>query len=149
MQDAGRRARLDHGRRVGEVALVEQTRRRTLEDREVELAVAVDVAQLERPHRAVGVAGDEHEVEDADQPAVDEVDEDREPFAGHLVAGELDDQVADRSQRVRFVCHHAITFRVAHRMGISTLRSTKTNRASIGGDYRTNGTSQHSRRVCR
>src|SRR5262245_60810295 len=71
----------------------------------VELAVAIEVGQLDGVGRAVVVPGDEHEVEDADQPAIDEVDEGREALAGHLAARELHDQVADRAQG--FVGHGA------------------------------------------
>ena len=40
----------------------------------------------------------EGEIEDADDAPLDEVDEDREPLAGHLVAGELDDEVVDGTE---------------------------------------------------
>src|SRR5262245_4530596 len=102
-QDAGRRARVDHGCGVVEVAAVEEARRRTLEHRQVHLAVPVEVAQLDGSNRAVGVPPDEHEVEDPDQTPVDEVDEDRKALTGHLTPRELDNQVADRPQR--FVRH--------------------------------------------
>src|SRR5262245_33208609 len=42
-EDRGRRTGLEHPRGVFEVAVAEQPRRCTLEDREVEIAVAVDV----------------------------------------------------------------------------------------------------------
>ena len=74
---------------------------------EVELTVVVDVAQLDRGHRPVGAASDELEVEDADQPAVDQIDQRGQPFPGHLVAGELEDEVADRPHRVCVVCHRS------------------------------------------
>ena len=57
-----------------------------LEDRQVERPVPVEVAQLDRLERAVLVPVDEHEVEDADDPPVDQVHQDREPLAGHPVS---------------------------------------------------------------
>ena len=52
----------------------------------------------------------EHEVEYSDDTAIDEVEQGREPFARHLAAGELDDQIADRTQGARFVCHRVPPF---------------------------------------
>src|SRR5262249_13542348 len=106
-EDRGRRTRLDHRSSIVEVALVEQARRGTFEDREVE--VAVDVAHVDDFERTVVTAAHEEEVEDADQPAVDEVDQDREPFTRHLASWELHDQIADRSHR-GIICHFRTTF---------------------------------------
>ena len=52
------------------------------------------------PDRTVQVLLDEGEVENADDPPVDQVDEDREGLPGHLAAGELDHDVVDRPHLV-------------------------------------------------
>src|SRR5258705_67631 len=104
-EDCGGRPRVDDRFGVRQVAAVEQSRGSALEDGKVELAVVIEIAQLDGADRAVRVARDEHEVEDADQATVDEVDEDRESFTGHLVPGKLNDQIADRSHRIRLVRH--------------------------------------------
>ena len=92
-------------RGIVEVGLIEHPRRRALEDRQVELAVRVEVPQLDGLHRAVGATRDELEVEDPDQAPVDQIDQRRESRTGHLVARELDDQIADRSHRLSLVSH--------------------------------------------
>ena len=74
-QDAGRRARPDGLRGIVEVGLIEHPRRRALEDRHVELAVGVEVPQLDPFDRPVVVPRDERQVEDPDQSAVDQIDE--------------------------------------------------------------------------
>ena len=90
---------------VVEVGLIEHPRRRALEDREVELTVTVEILQLDGFHGPIGATGDELEVEDADHPPVDEIDQSSESRPGHLVARELDDQITDRSHRLCVVSH--------------------------------------------
>ena len=53
-----------------------------------------------RLDRAIVAARDELEVEDPDHTPVDQIDQRGNPGAGHLVARELDDQIADRSHRL-------------------------------------------------
>src|SRR5690242_19340051 len=108
-QDGGRRTRLDRFGGIGRVALVEQTRRYAFENSEVEVAVTVDVADVDDGDAAVVAAGHEHQVEDADDPAIHEFDEKRQAFTRHLAPGELRDHIADRPERY-VVCHLATTF---------------------------------------
>src|SRR5262249_10030060 len=106
----GRRAGTDRIGRIGEVAVVEHPRRRPVEDGDVDLAVGVEVRDLDPGNRSVVATHHEREVEDANDALVDEVDQDRKSFSGHLAAREFDDQVADRPERL-FICHEALLSR--------------------------------------
>ena len=77
---------LDRVLRVVEVGLVEQSRRRALEDGEVELAT-VELLQRERGHRPVVTTGDELEVEDPDHAPIHEIDQGRKPSPVILLPG--------------------------------------------------------------
>ena len=81
------------------VRLVEQSGRHALEDGHVE-ATRVDLLHRDGLHGTVVTAGDEPQVEDADQSPVDEVDQQGQRLARHLAAGELHDQVADRTHQL-------------------------------------------------
>ena len=73
----------------------DQTGGGTLEHGEVEVTVGVQVRDLDGQRRAVQLAADEDEVQDADGPRVHQVDELRQGLAVHAVSGELHDQVVD------------------------------------------------------
>ena len=96
-EDACRAVGLQDARRLGDVVVVQQTGREAREQGEVELSVTVEVGDRQGVDDTGGILGDEREVEDADDPAVVQVKQDREAFPGHLVAGELDDDVVDGS----------------------------------------------------
>src|SRR6478736_6727951 len=102
-EDARGAARFERGARLVQVPLVEQPRRGAFEDRQVQLPVAVDVADVDRVDGPVRVLGDEGEVQDADQPALDEVEQDREALPRHPAARELDHDVVDRTHQVEVV----------------------------------------------
>ena len=57
------------------------------------------LVELDRDDVAVGVLGDEHQVEEADRAALDQLGELGSDLAVELVAGEPDDDVLDRSDR--------------------------------------------------
>lgn len=56
------------------------------------------------------ITGHEEQVEYPDDTTVDEIEQGGEPFTGHLVAGELNDEVADRSKHGCVVPHRLPTF---------------------------------------
>src|SRR5580704_16944158 len=85
----------------------------------------VDVLELERSHRAIGIAGHEHEVEDPDDTSVDQVEKSGKSLAPHFVAGELDDQVTDWAQGPRFVWCHVATFRLGGRSANGTYSTAR------------------------
>src|SRR6478736_3218622 len=102
-EDARGAARFERGARLVQVPLVEQPRRGAFEDRQVQLPVAVDVADVDRVDGPVRVLGDEGEVQDADEPALDEVEQDREALPRHPAPRELDHDVVDRTHEVEVV----------------------------------------------
>ena len=93
----GRAAGLEHGPRLVEVVRRHDPGRRALEDRQVELAVTIEVRQRDLGDRPVGVAAEEEEVEDADQPSVHEIDDVVQALTGASAGGELDDEIVYRS----------------------------------------------------
>src|SRR5207342_61787 len=109
-QDSRRRAGFDRCTRTLEVGLVQEPRRGAIERGQIELAVMVEVRQLDAEDRTVLVTGDEHQIEDPDHPAVHEIDQDWKTFARHFAAWELDDQIADRPHRFVIArhCHHLL-----------------------------------------
>ena len=68
--------------------LVEQARRGALEDRQI----GAQILQLRAGRRAVGLLPDEDQVEHANDAAVDQVEEERQAFAGRAAVRELDHQ---------------------------------------------------------
>ena len=105
-EDAGRVSGLEHRADLVHVVFADQTRRRALEDGEIELAVAVEVGDRDARNRSVGALLDEREVDDPDDAPVDQVDEVGEALAGQLVrVRELDDQIVDRAHLVDVVAH--------------------------------------------
>src|SRR5262249_3383282 len=98
-------ARLD-GRRGGvDVLLIQETRRRPLEDRHGTLPAGAQVRDLETYDRTVRELPYEQEVQDPDDPSVHQVDEERQALPPHTTARELDDQVVDGSHLFQFTCH--------------------------------------------
>ena len=81
------------------VVLGEQAGGGALEVREC-LDLVAEVGDLQPGDVAVLVLGDEGQVDDPDQPPVDEVDQVRRGLAVRLAAGPLDDQVVDRAHLV-------------------------------------------------
>src|SRR6478752_3058243 len=124
-EDARGAARFERGARL---VRVEQSRRGALEDRQLQLPVAVDVADVDRVDGPVRVLGDEGEVQDADQPALDEVEQDREALPRHPAPRELDHDVVDRTHQIEVVAGllvevvgHALLLRlVGTRPGVVT-----------------------------
>src|SRR5688572_15488143 len=104
-EDARRAAGLENASGLVDVILADQAGRRALEHREVEFAVVVEVRDRDPLDRPVEVLADEDQVEDADDAAVDEVDEVREGLPVHLAAGKLDHDVVDRPHLVKVVGH--------------------------------------------
>ena len=78
-----------------DVLVAEQARGGAFEDRQLG-DFAAEVGELERGDLPVLVLGDEDEVEDPDQAAVDQVDQVRRHLAVRLLPGPLDQQVVDR-----------------------------------------------------
>jgi hypothetical protein len=103
--DAGRTARLHRGGGLLEVVPAEHPRRRAPQDLDVQLAVPVEVTDLQDDEGTVRVLADEDEVQDADDAAVDQVDEQRERLPAKPCPGELDHQVVDRAQVVDVLGH--------------------------------------------
>ena len=99
----------------------EQARGGALEDRQLG-HLAAEVGQLEAGDGAVLGLGDEGEVEDPDQAAVDQVDQVRRRLAVGLAAGPLDQQVIDRSHLTEVVAVQAGPFVVAKTSPIGALR---------------------------
>src|SRR4051812_42791069 len=93
-EHGGGRPGLERGAGVLEVTGVEQAGRGAVEVGEG-LAPVAEVGHVDRDDRAVGVLGDERDVEDADDPAVHEVDDQRGDLPGRLPAGPLQDDVVD------------------------------------------------------
>jgi hypothetical protein len=126
-QDAGRAARFDDRSGLVDVVGSEQPGGRPFEDREIELAVAVEVGDGQCLDRAVQVAPDEPQVEDPDDAGLVQVDQDREPLPGHPVARELHHDVVDRTRLVEFCAHRIPFVEVAGRLSVESLeRSTET-----------------------
>jgi len=75
--------RLEYFARGGDIVLAEETRRGALEDLEVANLVAVQLAGLEAGHGSVLVLPYEEDIEHADDPAIDQIDEHRNSFARH------------------------------------------------------------------
>ena len=71
------------------------------------LDLVAEVGDLQRRDGAVLGLGDEGEVEDADQAAVDEVDQVRHRLAGRLASRPLDEQVIDRSHLTELIAGQA------------------------------------------
>jgi len=82
-----------------DVVLAQQAGGRALEDRELADALVVEVFRLEADDVAVLVLHDEQHVEHADDPALDEVDQQRHRLARHGRAGRITDHGdVDRAQ---------------------------------------------------
>ena len=99
-QEGGGAAALDRCSGLVDVVLAEDAGGCALEDGQVELPSPSKSAistMATDPSSALVKKTRSMQPDDA---AVDQVDEDREPFTGHLVAGELDDDVVDRSHLV-------------------------------------------------
>jgi hypothetical protein len=71
-----------------------------LEHGQVQLAVPVEVGDGHAPHRPVQLLLDKDQVDDPDDPPVDQVDQHGQALAGHAAARELDHQVVDRAHLV-------------------------------------------------
>src|SRR5262249_5324451 len=97
-ENRGGASGLERSAGLVEVVLRQDAGGRTFELREIELAVAVEIGDRD-PADAPGLLLlHEGEVDDADEPALDEVDEDAESLPGRLcVRGPLDDEVIDRT----------------------------------------------------
>ena len=65
----------------------------------------VQIGEGDDPQGTVFALGDKDEVQDPDDASLDKIDQDRQALPGHLGAWELDDQIADRAQRVILLCH--------------------------------------------
>ena len=87
---------------LADVVVGEQPRGGALEDGQLG-HVAAEVGDLEAGDGAVLALGDEGEVEDADQAAVDQVDQVRRHLAVRLAARPLDQEVIDRSHLTEVV----------------------------------------------
>ena len=105
--ERSRAAGLEHGARFVQVVRGHDPGRRALEDRQVELAVTVEVRQRDLGDRPVGVPAEEGEVEDADQPSIHEIDDVVQAFTGASAGGELDDEIVHRSQLDRVAVRRA------------------------------------------
>jgi len=66
---------------------VDQSRRRPGEYRQVACRVLVEIGEIKPGERPVLLLAHEQCVEDADDPTVDEVQQDRHRFAGHRGVG--------------------------------------------------------------
>ena len=106
-----RAAGLEHVAGLLDVVLAHQPGRDSLEDGQVELAVAVEVGQRKPDDRPVDLLADKDEIEDADDSSVDQVHQQRERLSGHAVARKLQHQVVDRAHLIEIVGHLVNTFR--------------------------------------
>ena len=109
-EQGGRGAGLQRAAGLVDVVVGEQPRGGALEDRQLG-HLAAEVGDLEAGDRAVLGLGDEGEVEDPDQPAVDQVDQVRRHLAVGLAARPLDQDVVDRSHLIEVVAVQAESFR--------------------------------------
>ena len=66
---------------------------------------AADLGDVDPRYRAVLALGDESQVDDPDDAAVDEVDQVRDRLAGRLPALPLDQHVVDRADLQAFLTH--------------------------------------------
>ncbi len=88
-----RAVRVDHRGGVVDVGLVEQARGGSLEDRQI----GAQILQLEPDDSAVRLLPDEHQVEHANDAAVDQLQEERQALAGRAAVRELDHREVDRA----------------------------------------------------
>ena len=97
---------------LGEVVLAEDPRGRAPEVLQ-RRRVLGQLAEVDRGDVAVLVLGEDREVEHADDPALDEVEDDRRRLAGRRVVGPLDQHVVDRTHSLQFTGFHGLSFRAS------------------------------------
>ena len=95
------RARLEHRAGPFESLAVEQTRGRLGEQGHIDIALELDVGDVDIDDGAVVLASQEGEVEDADDPALDQIAQERQRRTVPLhTGGKIDDGIVVRTELV-------------------------------------------------
>jgi hypothetical protein len=110
-EHAGDGARLERRGGLLQIVLTEQAGRRALELGEA-AALLRELGEVQRRHRSVPALGQEREVEDPDDAAIDEIQQERHHLAGdRLLAVPLQNHVIDRAHLFELIFTHGVTFR--------------------------------------
>jgi len=96
----GHRARLERVGGLGDVVVAEQPRACAREGDEATEVVGGEVFDVDARERAVVVFAHDEQVEDADDPTLDQVEQRGRRLPGHVLLAPLDDEQVDRSEDV-------------------------------------------------